>query len=347
MFSNIVNSGDTTDAESGRRQFLKTGAALLAPLAAGFPELVFGQAAANVGFQLSWVKSAQYSGFFAGLDNGFYKQEGIEALFTSGGPGIDTVANVAQGKSEMGDRPSGALIVARDKGIPVKIIGSIFQKSPGSLLSSAAKPIRSIKELTGKTVALPNTARPLVTQMIKEAGVDPNSVTIVPVGTDPGILASGQVDAYYGYSTNQGMMLRMRGFNIHVLNMTDAGAPHLVGAIYARESFLKDNRDAVVRWLRASIRSWEWALTNPEKTIDMLIAKHGAPGLDRAQQLAELKESAEFIRGPGAKNGLLWIDTAIVQTEIDQMRAVGLVKSKLSAAELCDSQFIAAAHKKA
>ncbi|MSQ71353.1 MAG: hypothetical protein EXR27_08715 [Betaproteobacteria bacterium] len=346
MTSNRKHFGDTR-AGHDRRNFLKTGAALLAPLATGFPGPGFGQGAAPVGFQLSWVKSAQYSGFFSGIDNGFYKQEGIEAVFTSGGPGIDTVANVAQGKSDMGDRPSGALIVARDKGIPIRIIGATFQKSPGSLLSPATKPIRSIRELAGKTVALPNTARPLVSQMIKEAGVDANSVTIVPVGTDPGILASGQVDAYYGYSTNQGMMLRMRGFNIHVLNMTDAGAPHLVGAIYARESFLKDHRDAVVRWLRASIRGWEWALANPEKSIDMLISRHGAPGLNHTQQLAELKESTEFIRGPAGKNGLLWLDAAIVQTEIDQMRTVGLVKSKLSAAELCDPQFIIAAHKKA
>lgn len=330
-----------------RRQFLKSGAAMLAsPIAASLPGAAFAQAAVTVGFQLSWIKSMQYGGFFAGIENGFYKEQGIEPVFNSGGPGIDTVANVAAGKSAMGDRPSAALIVARDRGIPVRIIGSVFQKSPGSIMSPAAKPIRSIKELSGKTLALPASARPLLNQMLKEAGVDAKTVNVVPVGTDPGILASGQVDAYYGYSTNQGMMLRLRGVNLHVLNMTDAGAPNLVGALYAREDFLRDNRDATVRWLRASIRSWEWALANPEKTADLLVNKYGAPGLDRAQQLAELKESTEFIRGPGAKNGLLWIDNAIIQAEIEQMRAVGLIKSGLTAAELCDPQYIVAAHKR-
>ena len=294
-----------------------------------------------------WIKSINYGGFFAAIENGFYKQEGIDAGLVAGGPGIDTVANVAAGKSTMGDRPSGALIVARDKGIPVKIIGSIFQKSPGSIFSPIDKPIRSFREMAGKTIALPNTARPLVMQKLKEAGVDPNSVSIVPVGTDPGIMASGQVDAYYGYSTNQGMMLRMRGFNIHVMNLTDAGAPNLVGVIYAREDYLRDNKDTMVRWFRASIRGWEWAMANPEKTADLMMSKYGSPGLDRAQQLAELKESVEFIRGPGAKNPLLWIDPGIIQAEIEQMRAVGLVKSKLNAADMCDQQFAAAAHRKA
>jgi len=341
-------TADRNTYRAGRRGFLKFAAAAgAAGLASGPVSLARAQAQAGLSFQLSWIRSIQYGGYFAGLENGFFKDEGLNAEFISGGPGIDTVANVVAGRSVMGDRPSAALVIARDRGLPVKIIGSAFQKSPGALMSPADKPIRSIKELAGKTVALPNTARPLVTQMIREAGVDPNSVRIVPVGTDPGLLASGQVDAYYGYSTNQGLMLKMRGFNIHVLNMTDAGAPNLVGVIYAREDFLKTSGDLAVRWLRASMRSWDWAMNNPEKTADLMVGKYGAPGLDRAQQLAELKESTPFMRPPGGKGPLFGFDPAILQKEIEQMRAVGLVKSAMTAAELCDTQYIVAAQRKA
>ncbi len=329
----------------GRRSFLKSGAALLP--GAGFSGLVFGQGLVTVGFQCSWVKSINYGGFFAAIENGYYKAEGIQAELVAGGPGIDTVANVAAGKSAMGDRPSGALIIALDRGIPIKIIGSIYQKSPGSLFSPINKPIRSFKELAGKTIAVPASARPLILLMLKEAGIDAKTVNMVPVSTDPGSLATGQVDAYYGYSTNQGMILRMRGFNIHVMNFTDAGAPNLVGAIYAREDFLRDNRDAMVRWFRASLRGCEWAMANPEKTADLMINKYGSPGFDYAQQLNEMKESVEFFRGPGAKNPLLWIDAGLIQAEIEQMRAAGLVKSALKAADFCDTQYIAAAHRKA
>ncbi len=146
-------------------------------------------------FQLSWVKSIQYGGYFAGIDRGIFKKYGIDPTFVSGGPNVDPVANVASGQSVLGDRPIGPLIIAREKGIPIKVIGTVFQTSPYSIISLAAKPIRSIKELRGKTIACATSGRPMMLYLIKEAGLEPNSVNIVPSSPDPSALVSGQVDA--------------------------------------------------------------------------------------------------------------------------------------------------------
>ena len=67
---------------------------------------------------------------FAGVEQGSFKKYGIEPTFVSGGPNVDPVANVASGQSQLGDRPIGPLIVASEKGIPIKVIGTVFQKSP-------------------------------------------------------------------------------------------------------------------------------------------------------------------------------------------------------------------------
>ena len=71
------------------------------------------QATKPIGFQLSWIKSIQYGGYFAGIENGTYKKYGIEPTFNAGGPTVDAVANVASGQSGLGDRPIGPLILAR------------------------------------------------------------------------------------------------------------------------------------------------------------------------------------------------------------------------------------------
>ena len=94
-------------------------------------------------FQLSWIKSIQYGGYFAGIENGIFKKFGIEPTFVSGGPNVDPVANVASGQSQLGDRPIGPLIVAREKGIPIKVIGTVFQKSPYGIMSLAKTPIKT------------------------------------------------------------------------------------------------------------------------------------------------------------------------------------------------------------
>jgi ABC-type nitrate/sulfonate/bicarbonate transport system substrate-binding protein len=302
------------------------------------------QAPATVNFQLSWIKSAQYAGYFAGIERGFYREEGIEPNFVSGGPGIDAIANVAAGQSAIGDRPSGTLIVARDRGLPIKVIGAAYQRSPGAIMSLASKPVRTIRDLEGKTFALPNTARPIVMQMLRDAAVDPARVNMVPVGTDPGMLATGQVDAYYGLSTNQGIMLRTRGVQIHELNFAEAGAANMGGVIYGRENFLAANRDLTTRFLRASIRGWAWALDNPEAAGGLMVEKYGAPGLDRAAQIDEVRASKPFFEwGAGGRNGLLSLDVAYLQKEIDDYRKADLIRTRLTAAEMCDDTLVAAA----
>ena len=216
-----------------RRQAL----ALAAGSALALPGARAARAATPVGFQLSWIKSIQYGGYFAGIETGAYEKEGIAATFNSGGPNMDPVANVAAGQSQLGDRPIGPLIIARDKGIPIKVIATVFQRSPLAVISLASKPIKTIKEMEGKTVAVATSNRPLVLNLLRDAGVEPRSVNVVPSSPDPSGLVSGQIDAYVGYSTNQGVMLQTRGVEIYTLNAHELGIPETAGTIYGTGGF--------------------------------------------------------------------------------------------------------------
>lgn len=330
----------TTRSSITRRSALALGAAGLA-----LPALHRARAAETaLSFQLSWIKSIQYGGYFAGLETDSFAKNGIAATFVSGGPNVDPLANVAAGQSQLGDRPIGPIIVARERGIPVKVIGTVFQRSPFSIMSLAKTPIRTIKELEGKSIAVATSNRPLLLNLIRDAGMDPRSVNMVPSAPDPSALVSGQIDAYSGYSTNQGVMLQTRGVEIFVLNAHDLGMPETAGTIYGREDFLAANRDTVVRFLKGAIAGWNWALANKEQTADLMVTKYGAPGLDRKAQLTELEASEPFIKGGTAeKKGLLAIDPALYDTIIGLYRKVDIVKSNMTAAELCDPSFVEAA----
>src|SRR5882757_11110062 len=230
-----------------RRRVLKAGAsATVATTLASSSWMGLGTALAQQGkplsFQLSWIKSIQYGGFFAGIEQGSFKKFGTEPTFVSGGPNIDPVANVASGQSQLGDRPIGPLIVAREKGIPIKVIGTVFQKSPYAIMSLAKSPIKTVHDLKGKTIAVSSSGKPLMLNLILDAGLKPDDVKIVPSAPDPAALVSGQIDGYCGYVTNQGVMLRTRGVEIFALNAQDLGLPETTGTIYAREDYLAANR---------------------------------------------------------------------------------------------------------
>jgi ABC-type nitrate/sulfonate/bicarbonate transport system substrate-binding protein len=103
-----------------RRGFMKLGATAAASTAVGGHTLlsappVLAADAKPVSFQLSWIKSIQYGGYFAGIDNGSFAKFGVDPTFVSGGPNIDPIANVAAGQSQLGDRPIGSLLIARHR----------------------------------------------------------------------------------------------------------------------------------------------------------------------------------------------------------------------------------------
>lgn len=338
------------DFDTTRRRLLKegaTGAAAVTTL--GSMSLVgFGSALAQqakpLSFQLSWIKSIQYGGFFAGLDQGSFKKFGIEPTFVSGGPNVDPVGNVASGQSQLGDRPIGPLIIAKDKGIPIKVIGTVFQKSPYSIISLAKSPIKTPQDMKGKTIAVPTSGRPLVLYMMLGAGLKAEDVNMVPASPDPSALVSGQIDGYCGYVTNQGVMLKTRGVDIYAIAAQDYGLPETTGTIYGREDFLAANKELVVSFLKGAVEALGWALKNPEQTAKLMVEKYGAPGLDYQAQLTEIKESKPYIEfGPGTKKGLLALDLPIFENIIDVYRKVGIVKTDMKASDLCDSSYIDAA----
>lgn len=295
-------------------------------------------------FQLSWVKSMQYGGYFAGIDQGIFKKHGIDPTFNSGGPNIDAVASVASRQSVLGDRPVGSLLIARDKGIPIKVIANVFAKSPFCIISMANKPIRTIKELEGKTMQVSTSVRPLILYLLKAAGVNPNSVTLLPTSPDPSGLMNGQVDAITGTSTNQGVLLQSKGAELFMLNVQDLGIPETTGTIYAREDFLEKNRDLVVRFLRAASQSWRWALDHPEETTKLMMEKYGVPGLEYKASITELNASKPFIEaGPRGPSGLLALDIPLYAKIIDIYRRVDVIKTDIKVSDMCDDSYINAA----
>lgn len=297
-------------------------------------------------FQLSWIKSPQYSGYFSGIEHGIFARHGIDATFNSGGPNVDPLANVASGRSQMGDRPIGPILIARDRGIPVRVIGTVFQKSPFCLISRASNPIKRLEDMKGKIISASTSTRPLILYLLKSVGLSDRDVTLVPGSPDPAALANGQTDAMAGYSTNQGIILQTRGVEIFMLNVQELGVPETTGTIYAREDFLDQNRDIVVRFLRAAAESWRHCLAHPEESAKLMVEKYGAPGLDYKAALAEVKASAPFIEeGPRGKAGLLSLDLDLYQKIVEVYHGAGMLKNKIDVKDLCDSSFVEAALK--
>ena len=331
-----------------RRGFL-AGAGALAGL--GYMTLGPGplraQSLDRVVHQLGWIKSIQFGGHFAAIHNGYFAEEGIEAEFLTGGPNsIGTDVAIATGQADTSDTDVPGTIRARAGEMPIKAIAAIMQRAPGAIMSLAESPLTSVQDFPGKTIALPSGLEPQIASLMVAAGLDPASVTFVPVGTDPGMLAAGQVDGYYGWATNQGVMLMTRGVDIHIAYMNDLGIPGYAGVITATDQTIAERGDVLVRWLRAEIKGWQWHLDNPDEMAELMVSTYGQRGLDLEAQKVESRLMADFVPiGAAATNGLLWVEPEVFQQGIDfEVATGGVAEGVVTVADVVTQDLIAAAH---
>ena len=307
----------------------------------------FAQDADDVAFQLGWVKSIQHGGHFAALENGNFAEEGIDAEFVSGGPNTELEGSVAGKQVMMSDTDVLGPVFGRAIGMPIKAIAAIMQRTPEAIMSLAENPIVELGDLVDKTVAVPPSRRAQLASLLMRADIDPASVRFVPVGTDPGMLAAGQVDGYFGWASNQGVMLKVRGVDIATAYLNDWGVPGYAGVIIAREDTIDEQSDLLIRFLRADIRGWQWHMDNPEEMAKLMVEKYGQAGLDLEAQTVESKLMNEFITiGDAAEHGLLWIDPAIFEAGITFARESGDLAAdvEITADQVVTQDLIKAAH---
>ena len=270
----------------GRRQVM-TATAAFAGAAAVAPSLISvtarAQGAAKVSMQLGWLASNGILGEVVGLAKGYYEEAGIELEVTPGGPGVDGVASVAAGRAGAGQLSSSpSLMLARSAGIPVKAFAAGYQKHPFTYFSLAGDPIRTPRDMIGRTIATQPTAQILLRALLAQNGIGEDEVEVVNMGSDMNQLLSGQAQAVTGWLTNTNA-LSILGPDRVDLMLWDTGIQLYANVYYTTDEMLRDHSDVLTGYLGASARGWGYAKENPEEAVDMLVSAY--PNLDRASEL--------------------------------------------------------------
>ncbi|MDT3439550.1 MULTISPECIES: ABC transporter substrate-binding protein [unclassified Pseudofrankia] len=295
--------------------------------------------------QLGWKKFTQFGGHFAALKNGYFTAEGIDAKFVSGGPNIDPVSVVTSGQADIGDANGSDILLSVSKSIPVMAFATIYQSTPNALMSLESNPVTSLAAMAGKTVGLPTTERPLLSAMLSQAGVDPSTVKMVPVGTDPSILSSKQVDGYIGYGTQQGLSLRQSGVPVTITYFSQLGNPDYGNALFATKKTVEGKKDLLTKWLRADRKGWDYFVKNPEEIAQYTWDQyHNETGAVLADEKESAKAAVPLITGPDTeKHGLMWVDQAAFEKVYDLYKTAGLIEKPVDYAAVMTTDILVGA----
>lgn len=277
---------------------------LIVSMLAGAMSLVAvqGWAADKVTLQLKWVAQGQFAGYFVAKDKGFYEEEGLDVEIKNGGPDIAPEQVIAGGGADVIVTWMAAGLAARDKGVPLVNIAQPFAKSGLQLICPKDGPIQTEADFKGHTLGVwffgneyPFYAWMNKIGMPTDGG--PEGVTVLKQSFDVQPLIQKQADCISVMTYNEYWQAIDAGFkpeDLIVFNYTEMGNDLLEDGLYVLEDQLKDPAfvDKMVRFVRASMKGWKYAVENPDEAAEMVMDNGGE---DENHQKRMVGEVAKLI----------------------------------------------------
>jgi len=260
-----------------------------------------------VTLQSKWVVQAQFAGFYAAEDQGFYEDEGLDVTIRAGGPDIVPEQVVLGGQAEFGINWLDSLLATRDQGQAIVNIAQVFARSGMTEVTWKDTGLDSIASLEGKKVGvwLGGNEHKLFAALTKN-GLDPQSdVQVVAQPFDMNLFISREVDAAAAMTYNElaqvletenpdtGELYTLDELN--VLRMSEQGTGALEDGVFVREDWIADaaNQDIAKRFLKASFRGWIYCRDNPDECVDIVL--ENGPTLGEGHQRWMMNEINDLI----------------------------------------------------
>jgi NitT/TauT family transport system substrate-binding protein len=221
----------------------------------------------KVVLRLKWVHQAQFAGFYAAVEKGFYKDAGLDVEIRPGGSDFPSVQMVASGSEEFGVTGADQILLAREKGVPVTALSTIYRETPFVLFSLKESGITSMDDLAGQPVGVKLGGNEELTYraMAKNAGVDSAKIKEMPIKFDLSPLLSGQVKVWPGYVINEVLAVQELGHEVNMIKPSDYGINFYADTLFTKQDLIDKDPELVKNFVQASMKGWNYAIENPDE----------------------------------------------------------------------------------
>ncbi len=288
----------------------------------------------SIKLQQSYLNNVEFAGYYVAAKLGIYKKYGLAVDILSAGTTTDPRAIVADGGAQVGIvSETSDTLIGIAQGVPYKCIGAAFQTNPGCLLVLSSSKIYSIKDLEGKVIGIQDDARQQVLGILKAHNVPASKVGLLVVGTDPGSLVEGKVDAYTAYVFNEPIALKMKGVATRCYSFSKIGLPGYGDNVIATNDTIKSTRDMLARFMRASQEGWKYAIAHPSKAVSVTLKDYPS-GQTPTQQKLQMQAELPMLTSSTTKaHGLLAISKTVWSQAIAAAKASGALAKPVTVDE--------------
>lgn len=250
-------------------------------------------AKSQVSVRMKWFFAGTMTGWFAGREENFYSNKGLDVILHPGGPDNSAIKLVAAGTDMFGVAGADEVLIAREKGIPVVPIAVLFKESPIAFISKSTSGITTPKHWIGKTIEVDygSNAEIQFRALAKLFNVSnfkevPYTYSLVP-------FIENKVDVSVAYVMDQVVTLKNQNINLNVITAKQYGVNPYGDVIFTTEKTLNEQPELVDKFLQATIESHQWAIKNPSEAIKAFIKSN--PNLKADNELAVWQATIPFL----------------------------------------------------
>ncbi len=225
-----------------------------------------------VSLQLKWKHQFQFAGYYAALEQGFYRDAGLDVTIREGGPGIDVAETVASGKADFGVC-NASVLREWSMGRRLVVLAAIFQHSPIVILVPRRADISSVSDLRGHTL-MDSPGNDEIAVMLAREGVNYDALPRVAHDGNPRDLLAGRADAMVAYSTNEPFVFDQLGAAYRIFSPQAYEIDFYGDNLCTSETEAEAHPDRVAAFRSASLKGWAYALAHKAATIDLILKSY-------------------------------------------------------------------------
>ncbi len=246
--------------------------------------------------QLKWLHQFQFAGYYAAIEQGYYRQLGLEVSLLEHPLKRSPLDVLLAGDADYVVMGSD-LLVARSEGNPLVALAAITQHDPLALLVTKSSGITHPKELRGKRVMLDHGAHDAsILAMLKQAGLTEEDYQFQQTSYNPQDLAEGKTDAFNAYITDQGFLLDEQGIENHYLHPSRYGIDFYSDILATTEMEIAQHPQRVENFRKASLKGWAYAMANSDEIINLILQKYNSQNRSRAHLEYEAAQMREMVQ---------------------------------------------------
>jgi diguanylate cyclase (GGDEF)-like protein/PAS domain S-box-containing protein len=275
----------------------------------------------TINVQLKWFHQFQFAGYYAAVEQGFYAEENLNVVLHELDTEKTVVDKVLDGETEYAVGDSG-IIQSYAQGAPIVALAAIFQHDPLVFLSRKGSGIISPYEMKGRRLmfdAEGGDEAPL-RAMLSGAGLKERDYTYIKHTYNNDDFIAGKIDVMSAYMTDQPFYFGERGVDVNIINPQNYGYDFYGDILFTSQQEVNEHAERVERFLRATIKGWQYALAHPDELIHIIKEQYHSP-LSIAHLSFEAKESRKLILPDLIPIG---------DIQVDRMRRAANVYSHLS-----------------